>query len=76
MTAGGQTFLLPVVLAPKLPYAIILGNDLPILLDLLQQTENGDPITINLVTTKEVKNAGMPHWQKLQWFQSQRHLIL
>lgn len=32
LTVGGQTFLLSVALAPTLPYAVILGNDVPTLL--------------------------------------------
>lgn len=47
LTAGGQTFLLPVVLVPQLPYSVVLGRDVPILLDLLQQ-----PKPCNLVTTR------------------------
>lgn len=46
---GGQIFLLPVALAPKLPYAVILGNDIPTLLDLVQQTDNEKPIALNTV---------------------------
>lgn len=37
LTVGGQTFLLPVALAPTLPYAVILGNDIPTLYDLMAQ---------------------------------------
>ena len=44
-----RTFLLSVALAPKFPYAVILGNDVPTLLDLVQQTENVKPITHNPV---------------------------
>lgn len=36
MTVRGQTFLLSVPLAPKLPYGVILGLDLPTLLDLVR----------------------------------------
>lgn len=36
-TVGGQTFLLSVALAPTLPYAVILGNDVPTLYDLMTQ---------------------------------------
>lgn len=55
LTVGGQTFLLPVALAPKLPYAVILGNDVPTLLDLVQQTDI-KPITLNSV----IKTAQNP----------------
>ncbi|XP_028253710.1 uncharacterized protein LOC114429061 [Parambassis ranga] len=54
LTAGGQTFLLPVALAPKLPYAVILGNDVPILLDLLQQIDNDKPIQLRLGTSEKL----------------------
>lgn len=39
LTVGGQTFLLSVALAPTLPYAVILGNDVPTLLDLMKNLE-------------------------------------
>lgn len=39
LTIGGQTFLLPVALAPRLPYAVILGLDVPTLTDLVSSTE-------------------------------------
>lgn len=44
LTVGGQTFLLPVALAPKLPYAVILGLDVPTLLDLVH---NGEAKNLN-----------------------------
>lgn len=47
MTVGGQTYLLKVALAEKLPFSVILGNDVPTLLDLMSHTnpkgnENGN----------------------------------
>lgn len=35
LTVGGQTFLMPVALAPKLPYPEMLGQDVSTFLDLL-----------------------------------------
>lgn len=39
LTAGGQTFLLSVALAPTLPFPVVLGNDVPTLYDLVQRAE-------------------------------------
>ena len=39
LTVGGQTYLMPVTLVPRLPYPVILGNDVPTLLDLIQQAK-------------------------------------
>lgn len=35
LTVGGQTYLLSVALVDRLPYQVILGNDLPTLLELM-----------------------------------------
>jgi len=60
VTVGGQTFLVPVALASKLPYAVILGNDIPTLLDLVQQTDNEKPIALTTVA-QEVQSLGQEH---------------
>ncbi|KAK7934242.1 hypothetical protein WMY93_005138 [Mugilogobius chulae] len=38
ITVGGQTYLLNVALAENLPFDVILGNDIPTLLDLMSQS--------------------------------------
>lgn len=43
VTVGGQTFFLPVALAPRLPYAVILGLDVPTLLDLVHKVKDKKP---------------------------------
>ena len=40
MTVGGLTFLLPVAVAPTLPHAVILGKDVPTLLDLIHNSQS------------------------------------
>lgn len=47
LTVDGQTFFLQVALAPKLPYPVVLGQDIPTLLDLLEQSK-----ACNMVTTR------------------------
>ncbi|XP_078793179.1 uncharacterized protein LOC144987743 [Oryzias latipes] len=37
LTIDGQTYLMPVVLVPELPFSVILGRDVPLLFDLIQQ---------------------------------------
>lgn len=39
LTVGGHTFFMSVALVSKLPYAVILGNDVPIIADLIHQAE-------------------------------------
>jgi len=39
LTVDGQTYVMPVVLIPKLPYAVILGSVVPLLLNLTQQAQ-------------------------------------
>ncbi|XP_041844148.1 uncharacterized protein LOC121641869 [Melanotaenia boesemani] len=53
LTVGGQTFLLPVALAPKLPYAVILGLDVPTLLDLVH---NAKAETQDIANDQEVQS--------------------
>uniref|UniRef100_A0A669D272 Gypsy retrotransposon integrase-like protein 1 n=1 Tax=Oreochromis niloticus TaxID=8128 RepID=A0A669D272_ORENI len=48
LTVGGQTFLLPVALAPRLPYAVILGLDIPTLLDLVSNEVPGHLHTVHV----------------------------
>ena len=36
LTVGGHTYLMSVALVPSLPYPVVLGNDVPTLLDLIQ----------------------------------------
>uniref|UniRef100_A0A669EUZ0 Gypsy retrotransposon integrase-like protein 1 n=1 Tax=Oreochromis niloticus TaxID=8128 RepID=A0A669EUZ0_ORENI len=48
LTVGGQTFLLPVTLAPRLPYAVILGLDIPTLLDLVSNEVPGHVHTVQV----------------------------
>ncbi|KAL4007856.1 hypothetical protein ACER0C_001708 [Sarotherodon galilaeus] len=48
LTVGGQTFLLPVALAPRLPYAVILGLDIPTLLDLVSNEVPGHLNTVHV----------------------------
>ena len=36
LTVGGQTYLMSVALVPSLPYPVVLGNDVPTFLDLIQ----------------------------------------
>lgn len=52
LTVGGQTFFLPVALAPSLPYPVILGQDIPTLVDLFEQ-----PKICNMVTTRAQRVA-------------------
>ncbi|CAJ1064641.1 uncharacterized protein LOC114153287 [Xyrichtys novacula] len=44
LTVGGQTFLLSVALVPQLPYPVILGLDVPTLLDLVQDPQKQSPL--------------------------------
>ena len=46
LTVDEQAFLLPVALAPQLPYPVVLGQDIPILVDLLPKAQ-----TCNVVMT-------------------------
>ncbi|KAK7907616.1 hypothetical protein WMY93_016228 [Mugilogobius chulae] len=39
LTVGGQTYLVTVALSKNLPYAVILGNDIPTLPDLIAQSD-------------------------------------
>uniref|UniRef100_A0AAV2KVA7 Uncharacterized protein n=1 Tax=Knipowitschia caucasica TaxID=637954 RepID=A0AAV2KVA7_KNICA len=41
LTVGGQTYLVNVALAKNLPFAVILGNDIPTLPDLIIQADSG-----------------------------------
>ncbi|KAJ0058012.1 hypothetical protein NL108_007232 [Boleophthalmus pectinirostris] len=41
LTVGGQTYLVTVALAKNLPFAVILGNDIPTLPDLIVQADSG-----------------------------------
>lgn len=52
LLVGGQTFLIPAALAPRLPYAIIVSDDFPTLRDLVQQARKGKSNAQNSVTTK------------------------
>lgn len=49
----GQTYLLDVGVADNLPYPVILGHDLPVLLDLLQP----EPFCNVVVTRAKTKQA-------------------
>lgn len=40
LTADGQTYLMSVALVDKLPYAVILGSDVPVLFDLIHLAKN------------------------------------
>ncbi|KAK7929500.1 hypothetical protein WMY93_005895 [Mugilogobius chulae] len=43
LTVGGQTYLVNVALAKNLPFAVILGNDIPTLPDLIVQADVAHP---------------------------------
>ncbi|KAL2081694.1 hypothetical protein ACEWY4_023547 [Coilia grayii] len=45
LTVSGQTFFMPVAIAAKLPYKVVLGNDLPILWDLIHKLEHCNAVT-------------------------------
>lgn len=78
MTVGGQTYLLNVALAENLPFDVILGNDVPTLLDLMSvsnpseiangETENTkveQMNSVNVLTRAQKANA---NWEELPFW--------
>lgn len=52
LTVGGHCCRLSVALAPKLPYAVVLGNDVPIFMDLVHQPVDSQTHTLNMTKTE------------------------
>ncbi|CAL9691326.1 unnamed protein product [Knipowitschia caucasica] len=69
-TVGGQTYLLKVALAENLPYEVILGNDIPTLLDLMSQVteELSESVnSVNVLTRAQKAKAileELPFWEE------------
>ncbi|KAL7857116.1 hypothetical protein SRHO_G00160150 [Serrasalmus rhombeus] len=55
MEIAGQAYILKVGVMEKLPYGVILGRDVPILLDLLY--ESSATVEVNIVTRQQAKQA-------------------
>ncbi|XP_023180303.1 uncharacterized protein LOC111605792 [Xiphophorus maculatus] len=64
LTIGGQTFLLPVALASRLPYAVILGLDVPTLTDLVSNTAAGHLTQTDGHEGSQVKTQNTTLFQK------------
>lgn len=62
LTAGGKTYFLLVAIAQTLPYSVILGNDLPTLLDMIHQSDSqqvGVAKACQLVTRSQGRLDGL-----------------
>lgn len=60
LTVGGQTYLLNIALAENLPFDVILGNDVPTLLDLMKDSDNCRPADTVRGLLEENESADSP----------------
>ncbi|XP_056879584.1 uncharacterized protein LOC130520041 [Takifugu flavidus] len=58
----GQTYLLSVGLVPKLPYPVLLGQDLPVLSDLVGRTALACVVTRAMAKAKPIDMADFPFY--------------
>ncbi|KAL2085069.1 hypothetical protein ACEWY4_020587 [Coilia grayii] len=62
ISVSGQTYLLRVGLVPKLPYPVLLGQDLPVLLDLVGKTALSCVVTRAMAKEKPLDMAEFPFY--------------